>query len=173
MSRQKYLWFGILCSLLITGLAVSCASEDKPQTEPETVPPSNFDAERALTAVQARAPFLPCSGEVTHRIVAASHYVDAKFDYVFSSCRVEDAGWSASNDVVDPDRWAVHFGGYDQSQISHLWSASDRVNARKQLGTVSLAYWVWHWNRASGEVSLIRVDWPAAGLSVCGVDPSC
>lgn len=140
MSRHKYLWLGILCSLLVAGLTVSCASEDKLQTESESAPPSTSDAERALTAVQARAPFPPCFGKITHRVVSASRYPDAKFDLVFSSCLIEgavaNAGWSASNNTLDPDEWYVSFGGFRQSQISHLRGDSARDSTPEKEGSV-------------------------------------
>ena len=177
MSKTANSRIRLLFGLLFVVLIANCASENRSQTETAFVPPSTLHAEQAIREVQAQAPFPACSDEVTDRTVPASAFVETKVDRVSISCPVEDGAaniiWSAINDIFDRNIWTVSFGGYDQSQISHLWSPADRVAVQRQLGSVSLAYWIWRWNRMSGEVTLIRVDWPAAGYSVCGVQPPC
>jgi hypothetical protein len=167
--------YAVVVGTLMCVLVLAACGANSQQQQPTVVsPPSMEDGERALRAVQAVAPYSGCDPEIdVKRTLPANN-----FNNLWIGCPAEakygDARWTArTKSTDDPDTWVVIFGGYSQSQISSLWSAKDIEIVSKWLSANSLAKWVWHWDRPSGSVHLIRADWPSAGTSVCGLGSPC
>jgi hypothetical protein len=166
-----------LIAVLLASLAVVACDNDRLGLGQVTPTPTSVrsqtvaDGKSAILAVQKIAGFGGCNGEFS---------TSTSSQFLFVGCGALEqyggARWYTQPFVVNNRQtgaWSVSFGGYDQSAVIGMWSAEDDLKVLKWLGSVSKVYWIWKWDSTTGEIELIRADWPANGVEVCGPYSPC